>query len=207
LVIIVLIAAPLAKNIPLASLAAILMYVAWNMGEWRKFIDLKQFRLPYRITILSVFILTVVLDLTIAVQVGLLLAFITFIYRISSLSRCEIALASDFPGLSNQQGRIDAYRIHGAIFFGAVKLLEKIEVNLPSQTLLLDLKNVIYIDTSGMDTIMELARLCEIRNIRLIICGLAHQPLEMAERTNFLSLLPQDSFYPDLSSGIEAVTS
>ncbi len=206
LLVIVLFAAPLAKNIPLASLAAILMFVAWNMGEWRKFIDLKQFRLPYRITILSVFILTVVLDLTIAVQVGLLLAFITFIYRISSLSRCELALASDFPDLSNQQGKIDAYRIYGAIFFGAVKLLEKIEVNLPSQTLLLDLKNVIYIDTSGMDTIMELAHLCEIRNIRLIICGLAHQPLEMAERTHFISTLPQDSLYPDLKSGIAAAT-
>jgi SulP family sulfate permease len=204
LLIIVLFAAPLAKNIPLASLAAILMYVAWNMGEWQKFIDLKQFRLPYRITILSVFTLTVVLDLTIAVEVGLLLAFITFIYRISSLSRCETALVSDFPGLSNQQGRIDAYRIHGAIFFGAVKLLEKIEANLPSQVLLLDLKNVIYIDTSGMDTIMELAHLCKIRNIRLIICGLAHQPLEMAERSTFIASLPQGSFYPDLASGIEA---
>ncbi|QWE20238.1 SulP family inorganic anion transporter [Polynucleobacter sp. AP-Kolm-20A-A1] len=206
LLMIILFAAPLAKDIPLASLAAILMYVAWNMGDWKKFIDLKQFRLPYRITILSVFILTVVLDLTIAVQVGLLLAFITFIYRISSLSRCEIALASDFAGLRNQQGRIDAYRIHGAIFFGAVKLLEKIETNLPSNTLLLDLKNVIYIDTSGMDTIMELAHLCKIRNIRLLICGLAHQPLEMAERSNFIATLPADSFYPDLISGIEAAT-
>jgi SulP family sulfate permease len=206
LLVIVLFAAPLAKNIPLASLAAILMYVAWNMGEWKKFIELKQFRLPYRITILSVFILTVVLDLTIAVQVGLLLAFLTFIYRISSLSRCELALASDFPGLSNQLGRIDAYRIHGAIFFGAVKLLEKIEMNLPSQTLLLDLKNVIYVDTSGIDTIMELAHLCKIRNIRLIICGLAHQPLEMAERSDFISSLPQNSLYPDLITGIEAAT-
>jgi len=206
LLVIVLFAAPLAKNIPLASLAAILMYVAWNMGEWKKFIELKQFRLPYRITILSVFILTVVLDLTIAVQVGLLLAFLTFIYRISSLSRCELALASDFPGLSNQLGRIDAYRIHGAIFFGAVKLLEKIEMNLPSQTLLLDLKNVIYVDTSGIDTIMELTHLCKIRNIRLIICGLAHQPLEMAERSDFISSLPQNSLYPDLITGIEAAT-
>uniref|UniRef100_B1XVT8 Sulphate transporter n=1 Tax=Polynucleobacter necessarius subsp. necessarius (strain STIR1) TaxID=452638 RepID=B1XVT8_POLNS len=206
LLIIILFGAPLAKNIPLASLAAILMYVAWNMGDWRKFIDLKQFRLPYRITILSVFILMVVLDLTIAVEVGLLLAFITFIYRISSLSRCEAALANDFPGLANQQGRIDAYRIHGAIFFGAVKLLEKIETDLPSHTLLLDLKNVIYIDTSGMDTIMELAHLCKIRNIRLIICGLAHQPLEMAERSEFISTLPHDAFFPDLISGIEAAT-
>ena len=203
---IVLFAAPLAKNIPLASLAAILMYVAWNMGEWKKFIELKQFRLPYRITILSVFILTVVLDLTVAVQVGLLLAFITFIYRISSLSRCERADGKDFPGLENTQGSIDAYRIYGAIFFGAVKLLEKIEEKLPTETLLLDLKNVIYVDTSGMDTIMELAHLCQIRNIKLIICGLDHQPLEMAERSEFSTKLPQVCFCPDLYSGIELAT-
>ena len=207
LLMIVLFAAPLAKSIPLASLAAILMYVAWNMGEWKKFIELKQFRLPYRITILSVFLLTVILDLTVAVQVGLLLAFITFIYRISSLSRCERAEGKDFTALINLQGRIDAYRIYGAIFFGAVKLLEKIEENLPTQTLLIDLKNVIYVDTSGMDSIMELARLCKIRNIQLIICGLDHQPLEMAQRSGFLEILPQDHFCPDLYSGIEMATS
>lgn len=206
LLMIVLFAAPLAKNIPLASLAAILMYVAWNMGEWQKLIDLKQFRIPYRITILSVFILTVILDLTIAVQVGLLLAFITFIYRISSLSRCERAEGKDFAALTSLQGQVDAYRIYGAIFFGAVKLLEKIEENLPTKTLLLDLKNVIYVDTSGMDTIMELAHLCKIRNIQLVICGLDHQPLEMAERSGFIKTLPRDCFCPDLYSGIEIAT-
>jgi len=204
LLMIVLFAAPLAKDIPLAGLAAILMYVAWNMGEWKKFIDLKQFRLPYRITILSVFLLTVIMDLTVAVEVGLLIAFITFIYRISSLSRCEIAEAKNFPTLENQRGHIDAYRIYGAIFFGAVKLLEKIEENLPSRTLLLDLKNVIYVDTSGMDSISELAHLCKIRNIQLIICGLDHQPYEMAQRSGFLKRLPEDCLYPDLVSGIEA---
>ena len=204
LLMIVLFAAPLATDIPLAGLAAILMYVAWNMGEWKKFIDLKQFRLPYRITILSVFLLTVMMDLTVAVQVGLLLAFITFIYRISSLSRCEIAKAKNYPALENQLGRIDAYRIHGAIFFGAVKLLEKIEESLPSRILLLDFKNVIYVDTSGMDTILELAHLCKVRNIKLIICGLDHQPHEMAQRSGFLEKLPEDCLYPDLITGIEA---
>ena len=206
LLLIVLFAAPLAEDIPLASLAAILMYVAWNMGEWRKFVDLKQFRLPYQLTILSVFLLTVILDLTIAVQVGLLFAFITFIYRISSLSRCEAADIEHYPALENHQGRIDAYRIYGAIFFGAVKLLEKIEQRLPSQILLIDLKNVIYIDTSGMEAITELAYLCKIRNIKLIICGLDHQPYEMAQRSGYLQTLETDCLYPDLSTGIAAVT-
>ena len=156
LLVIILFGAPLAKDIPLASLAAILMFVAWNMGEWRKFADLKQFRLPYRLTMLSVFFLTIILDLTVAIQVGLLLAFITFIYRISSLSRYESASAVDFPELQQFQGSISVFRIYGAIFFGAVKILENIENELPSKVLVLDLKNVIYIDVSGMDALLEL---------------------------------------------------
>ena len=207
LLLIILFGAPLAKNIPLASLAAILMFVAWNMGEWKKFVDLKQFRLPYRITMLSVFFLTIILDLTVAIQVGLLLAFITFIYRISSLSRYEVASAIDFPELQPHQGRISAFRVYGAIFFGAVKILESIENELPTQTLLLDLKNVIYIDVSGMDAILELEEVCKAQGITLIICGLAHQPYEMAARGGLLERLPKDCIYSDLQQGIAATLS
>ena len=207
LLVIILFGAPLAKNIPLASLAAILMFVAWNMGEWKKFLDLKQFRLPYRLTMLSVFFLTIVLDLTVAIQVGLLFAFITFIYRISSLSRYEPASAIDFPELQQHQGSISAFRIYGAIFFGAVKLLESIENKLPSKTLILDLKNVIYIDVSGMDAILELEEACKAQGIRLMICGLAHQPYEMAVRGGLLERVPSDCIYPDLKHGIAAAMS
>jgi SulP family sulfate permease len=204
---IVLFGAPLAKNIPLASLAAILMYVAWNMGEWRKFVDLKQFRLPYRLTMLSVFFLTIILDLTVAIQVGLLLAFITFIYRISSLSRYELANPIDFPDLQQYQGHVAAIRIYGAIFFGAVKLLESIEKELPSKVLVLDLKNVIYIDVSGMDALLELVEACKNRGIKLMICGLAHQPYEMAIRGGLFKRLADDCIYPDLQHGIAAAIS
>jgi SulP family sulfate permease len=202
LLVIILFGAPLATNIPLASLAAILMFVAWNMGEWKKFIDLKQFRLPYRLTMLSVFFLTIILDLTVAIQVGLLLAFITFIYRISSLSRYEPANTTDFPDLLQHQGKIAAFRIHGAIFFGAVKILDSIENELPSHALLLDLKNVIYIDVSGMDAMLELEVACKAKGIKLIICGLAHQPYEMAIRGGLLERLPKDCIYSDLQHGI-----
>ena len=203
---IILFGAPLAKNIPLASLAAILMFVAWNMGEWKKFLDLKQFRLPYRLTMLSVFFLTIVLALTVAIQVGLLFAFITFIYRISSLSRYELANPIDYPGLENHEGKIAAFRMYGAIFFGAVKLLEDIENELPSKALLLDLKNVIYIDVSGMDAILELEETCRARGIKFMICGLAHQPYDMAVRGGLLERLPVDCICPDLQHGIAAAS-
>ena len=207
LLVIILFGAPLAKNIPLASLAAILMFVAWNMGEWKKFADLKQFRLPYRLTMLSVFFLTIILDLTVAIQVGLLLAFLTFIYRISCLSRYELASPIDFPSLQQYQGKIAAFRIYGAIFFGAVKLLENIENELPSKVLILDLKNVIYIDVSGIDALLELEEVCKGRGIKLFICGLAHQPHEMAERGGLLGRLPSHCIYPDLQQGIAAAIS
>lgn len=207
LLVIVLFGAPLATNIPLASLAAILMFVAWNMGEWRKFADLKQFRMPYRLTMLSVFFLTIILDLTVAIQVGLLLAFITFIYRISSLSRYESASAIDFPELQTHQGKIAVFRIYGAIFFGAVKLLENIEKELPSQVLVLDMKNVIYIDVSGMDALLELESVCKSKGVKLVICGLVHQPHDMAVRGGLFQRVPQDYIQADLQQGIRTAVS
>ena len=65
---------------------------------------------------------------------------------------------------------------------------------------------MIYVDTSGMDTILELAYLCKIHNVQLIICGLDHQPYGMAQRSGFLEKLPEGCLYPDLMSGIEAAT-
>jgi SulP family sulfate permease len=203
LLLVVWVAAPLANHIPLATLAAILMFVAWNMGEWHAFTDLKQFRIPYRITLLAVFLLTVMVDLTVAVEFGLFAACITFIYRISNLSRVEPLSDKDTAKLAHQEGLVSAYRFYGALFFGAVKLVEAIEDKLPQKALVLDLKNLIYIDSSGIDALMALARICQKKQVRLIICGLNHQPLDIARRTGFLALAGQNVL-PDYDSGLEA---
>ena len=202
LLVIVMVAAPLAKNVPLAALAAVLMFVAWNMGEWREFVNLRQYRVPYRVTLLAVFFLTVIFDLTVAVEVGLIAACATFIYRISSLSRCERLSAAEQPVLEGQYGRVAAYRLYGAIFFGAVKLLEEIEEHLPSQTLVLDLKNVIYMDSSGVDTLMDLVRTCHKANVRVLLCGLIHQPLDIANRSGLIRQVEASSLLPDLGAGL-----
>jgi sulfate permease, SulP family len=203
---VVLVAAPLAGHIPLAALAAILMFVAWNMGEWREFMHLRQYRLPYRVTLLAVFFLTVVFDLTVAIEVGLIAACLTFIYRISSLSRSEAVTRMEQPSLAGFEHQVQAWRLYGALFFGAVKLIESIEDQISTPTLVLDLKNVIYIDSSGADAMMNLIETCRKKQVHLIVCGLAHQPLDMARRSGLVEHL-QAHLQPDLRNSVALAVS
>ena len=203
---VVLLAAPWAEHIPLAALAAILVFVAWNMGEWREFLLLRHYRLPYRVTLLAVFFLTVVFDLTVAVEVGLIAACLTFIYRISSLSRSEPVSQLDHPSLAGHDGHIQAWRLYGALFFGAVKLVEEIEDQITTPVLVIDLKNVIYVDSSGADALMNLIDTCRKKEVQLIICGLLHQPLDIAQRSGLLKHL-DGRLEPDLPAGIQRALS
>jgi len=197
-----LVAAPLANSIPLAALSAILMFVAWNMGEWHAFVDLQQFRLPYRVTLLSVFVLTVVVDLTVAVEVGLIAACLTFIYRISHLTRSE-EVSTSTPGMQGIHG-VQAHRLYGALFFGAVKLVEALEDHLPERALVIDLKNLIYVDSSGADALLALARTCRQRRVTLVLCGLTHQPRDIAARSGLLELVTPAHCVDDLAAGLAA---
>lgn len=189
LLFIVLIAAPLAQYIPLSALSAILLFVAWNMGEWREFLRLKTFRLPYRLTLLSVFILTVTVDLTVAIQVGLLLACLIFIFRISSLS-------TDEP-LTSPPPQYRAYKLTGALFFGAVKILEKLEKNPEKQGLILDLSGIIYIDSSGAEHLKNLIESYQEQHCPLLLCGLRPQPLDILKRCKIFELLGENAIYQD----------
>ena len=203
---VVLVAAPLATHIPLAALAAILMFVAWNMGEWREFLLLRQYRTPYRITLLAVFFLTVVFDLTVAVEVGLVAACLTFIYRISSLSRSEAVNPREYPQLAGYETRIQAWRLYGALFFGAVKLIEDIEDPLSAPVLVIDLKNVIYVDSSGADALMNLIHTCRKKQVQLVVCGLLHQPLDIARRSGLIAHL-NGQLEADLPAGLARAVS
>ena len=200
---VILVAAPLAGSIPLATLAAILMFVAWNMGEWREFTRLRSYRLPYRVTLLAVFLLTVVFDLTVAVQFGIFAACVTFIYRISSLSRSERLTPAQVPALGGEDDRLQAWRLYGALFFGATKLVEELEDQLPAHTLVLDLKNVIYVDSTGAEALENLVKTCRAKGVRLIACGLMAQPLDIARRTGLLAQL-QAELRPDVAQAIAA---
>ena len=140
-------------------------------------------------------------DLTVAVEVGLVAACLTFIYRISSLSRSEEVSRLDHPGLAGHDQEIQGWRLYGALFFGAVKLVENIEDQLHKPVLVLDLKNVIYVDSSGADALMNLIHTCRKKQIKLIVCGLTHQPLDIVRRSGLIQHL-EGHLAPDLAAGL-----
>ena len=180
LLLIVLLAAPLVSHFPLGVLSALLLFIAWNMGDWRAFVRLSQFRWPYRFTLLAVFVLTVLVDLSVGMAVGLAAACLTFIYRISSLTQRK---------LLNATAHTQVWAFDGALFFGAVDLIEQTSHDLPEKTLVLDLGGLIYIDSSGADGLHGLLDACEHKHVELKLCALNPQPLDILGRTGLLARL------------------
>ena len=182
LVAVVLVAAPLAVHVPLPVLAGILLYVAWNMGEWREFAELKRASNHYRLIMLGTFFLTVVFDLTVALQVGLLLACVLFVRRMSSLFQVV--------ELSNS-GDEACFRLYGSLFFGAVAkidpILNVVESAPQGMTIRLDVQSLQVLDASGLDVLEQLQKAISSRGGRLVLAGLNAQPREVMERSGFLA--------------------
>ena len=203
---IVLVAAPLAAHVPLAALAAILMYVAWNMGEWREFPNLMKFSVPYRITMVTTFLLTVMIDLAVAVEVGLVLACLFFIYRVSSLTNLEPVELHTLPEGAHVPGGVAVWRISGSLFFGSVGKLETLlEFEDGAETVkavVLDLHHVINIDTTCLDTLDVLRRALAKRGAVLILCDLAAQPASLLRRGGLLQQLGEQNVLPDLAAAL-----
>ena len=207
---IVLIAAPLAAHIPLAALAAILLFVAFNMGEWNEFRRLRHFSLHYRIVMLSTFLLTVIFDLTVAVEVGLVLASLLFIYRISDITRVEpISLPRPAVGALElddgiNEASIAAYKLFGSLFFGAVGKLETLLDHKRGRmsVLILEMHQVINLDTTGLDFLENLHRTLHEEGRHLILADLNHQPMSLIRRSGFVATLGENNLARDLPSAL-----
>jgi SulP family sulfate permease len=187
LLLIVLVASPFAVHVPLAVLAGILMFVAWNMGEWRELLDLRQFSSHYRLLMLGTFFLTVVFDLTVALEVGLVLACVLFVRRMSSLFQV-VETARDAESAS--------FQLYGSLFFGAVAKIDPILTVVESapQALVirLDTKQLQSLDRSGLDGLEQLHKAVVLRGGRLVMTGLNAQPREAMARAGFLARIDTD---------------
>ena len=181
---VVLLAAPLAAHIPLAVLAGVLMFVAWNMGEWREFGRLKQFSNHYRLMMVSTFLVTIVFDLTVAVELGLVLAVVLFVRRQSDIFRAEPI---------SRNGQQLTFRLYGSLFFGAVAKIDpivaEVEASPSPVNVMLDATQLISLDTTGLDALEQLHKAVHKRGGHLGIVGLNAQPRSLMERSGFAAHL------------------
>ncbi|MFZ2268384.1 MAG: SulP family inorganic anion transporter [Azonexus sp.] len=206
---IVLIAAPLASYVPLATLSAIVMVVAINMGEWHEFVELRRYTYNYRIILLATFFVTVVFDLTIAVELGMLLASLFFIYRMSELTRIErlpLKAEADEPRFLYPDGtmRVAAWQLFGSLFFGAVNKLEELldpAAGHP-EVVILDATRLIQLDTTGLEGLESLRDKLKKRGCTLLVCGLNEQPGSLLQRSGFIDHLGDDNVCADLSAAL-----
>ncbi|MBU0828732.1 MAG: STAS domain-containing protein, partial [Gammaproteobacteria bacterium] len=201
LAVIVLVGAPMALHIPLAVLAGILLFVAWNMGEWHEFARLKHFSNHYRLLMLSTFFLTVVFDLTVAVEVGLFMACALFVRRMSGLFRAErqpdvappqpTDLAAQPP--SAPVHPVATWRLHGALFFGAAAkidpIIQAVETGPPGMDVELDACELVALDTTGLDALEQILKAVAARGGRLSVVHLHEQPRSLIERSGFADRL------------------
>jgi len=198
--------APVAGYIPLAALAAVLVWVAFNMVPWRELRELPHFSMFYRAILLTTFALTVVFDLTVAIEVGLTLASLFFIYRMSSLTRVERLDLSPAQETLADGRRVGAWELFGSIFFGSVAKLEALTD--PTKPLpdvvVLEMRKVINFDTTGLDALEGLHETLERRGGRLLLADLNEQPLSLMSRSGFLDELGRENVFASLDAALAA---
>ena len=199
ILLVVLLAAPLAMNVPLAALAGILAFVAWNMGEWREFARLKHFSIQYRTILVGTFLLTVIFDLTVAVEVGLVLACAFFIYRMGTLFRVQPMPRGGLP-----EG-VQVFELFGSLFFGAVGKIEQLPSQLEAGTraVVLDMHRLISMDTSGLDALEQLHRTLQRQGQALVLANVNEQPLSLIRRSGFEQRLGADQIVPTIAAAFD----
>jgi SulP family sulfate permease len=168
------------------------------MGDWHAFRELRRYSIPYRTVLIATFVITVVFDLTLAVQIGLVLASLFFIYRVSELTRVERIPLDGLPP------DIGAHKVFGSLFFGSVGKLEPLldPQATPERIVILELHQVISLDNTALDTLDALLRGLRARGGDLLLCGLNRHPAEQIARSLFGAELGADNVLPHLAAAL-----
>ena len=199
---IILVAAPLAKFIPLATLSAVLVMVAWNMGEWHMFSRLGKWPRSDAAVFLTAFALTVLVDLTVAVEVGMVLAAVLFIKRISETTQItSVDEQSETEGAEHSlAGKtippgVMIYQVFGAFFFGAADKLETAlkRARQEPEILILRMRRVLAMDATGLNALEDLHERFTKRGKHLILCGPHTQPMFMLTKAGFLDRIGMEN--------------
>jgi SulP family sulfate permease len=219
LLVFMLVLAPLMRYVPLASLAAVLLIVAWNMAEIESFKHLMRGPVGDRIVLILTFVLTAVFDLTVAIEVGLVLASFLFMHRMSEV----VAMQSNIALIDEDADRrgderdgaepnqrtllpegVEAFQISGPLFFAVANRLDDVlnQFPKPPRVFILRMRLVPLIDSSGVAALRQFLDRCERQGTRVIVSGLQEQPRHILEQMGVQPDRAQLCFAPDFAAAL-----
>jgi SulP family sulfate permease len=215
LIAVLLVLAPLASSIPLAALAAILFVVAWNMSELHRFRRVLM-RAPYadRAILVVTFLLTVFVDLVVAVNVGVILAILHFLRRMAAtvelrqLDHGSVQSELAQHGLVSLPAGTMLYEINGPMFFGAVDNVERVlhDTATDPKVLILRLQRVPFMDVTGLQCLEDAISGLQKRGVRVLLCEANERVLLKLRKAGIFETLPGSHYFESLSGALLAAS-
>lgn len=210
LVIVLVALMPYAGMIPMPTIAAILFIVAYNMCQWRTFLQLVKTAPKSDILVLVVtFVLTVVFDLVVAIEIGMILACLLFIKRMSEETKAESWVYTDDDTVAvNENLRmlpaaIRVYEVSGPLFFGASDAIEHIIVEESAKCLVLRMRAVPALDSTAMNALTALTKTCESKGVTIVFSHVNEQPMKAMKKAGFTELVGAENFCPNITAALE----
>ena len=210
LIIVLVVLMPYAGMIPMPTIAAILFIVAYNMCQWRTFRDLVRTAPKSDILVLIVtFVLTVIFDLVVAIEIGMVLACLLFIKRMGEETHADswVYTDDDTPDIDEHLQKlplqIRVYEITGPLFFGAADAIEHIVVKDFTSCLVLRMRGVPALDSTAMNALQILVKTCEGKGITLVFSHVNEQPMHVMEKAGFVELVGKENFQSNISAALK----
>jgi len=208
----VLLLAPLAVHVPLAVLGAVLLVVAWNMSEWREIPSLLRLEAADKAVWAITFALTVIADLTVAVEIGISLAALLYIHRVTettSVSSVTPEYIEDGRPHILQDKQVPPYvtilRIHGPFLFGMTDKLDEATAEMAKfgPIVILRLRNMTAIDATGLHALEELSARLRMSGRTLVMCGARRQPAELLAQAEFVTHVGPENIVPHVEAALD----
>ena len=210
LVIVLVVLMPFAGMIPMPTIAAILFVVAYNMCQWRTFVHMLKTAPKSDIIVLIVtFILTVVFDLVVAIEIGMVIACLLFIKRMSEETHVDswVYVDDDTPEIDDHLARlplaIRVYEITGPLFFGASDTIEHIIVKDFTKCLILRMRSVPALDSTALNALKDLVDTCEKKGITIVFSHVNEQPMKVMKKAGFIELVGKEHFCPNIAAALK----
>lgn len=210
LVIVLVVLMPYAGMIPMPTIAAILFIVAYNMCQWRTFVNLVKTAPKSDIIVLvTSFVLTVIFDLVVAIEVGMVLACLLFIKRMSEETKVNgwTYVDEDTPDVDEHLQKlplqIRVYEISGPLFFGAAGVIEEIVVKDFTTCLVLRMRSVPALDSTALNALKDLVQVCKSKGITIVFSHVNDQPMKVMEKAGFIELVGEENFQPSISAALD----